>query len=70
MHLKSAAGATFQTFPSFLIAGVFYLVLTVIATEILRYAERRMDGPDTYRIHGSQSVPEVELDIQKVRGRE
>lgn len=67
---KSAAGATFQTFPAFLIAGVVYLILTVIATEILRYAERRMDGPDTYRIHGSQSVPEVELDIQKVRGRE
>lgn len=60
---KTASGATFQYFPAFFIAGVIYLILTVIATAILHYVERRMDGPDTYHIHGSQSVPEVELGI-------
>lgn len=67
---RTVAGKTFATFESYAIVCVFYFVLAFTLTQILRYIERRMDGPDTYRIHGSQSVPEVELDIQKVRGRE
>lgn len=67
---RTVAGKTFATFESFTIVCIFYFILAFTLTQILRYIERRMDGADTYRIHGSQSVPEVELDIQKVRGRE
>lgn len=44
----SAAGTNFQYFQTFAIIGVIYLVLTISATQILRFVERKMDGPSAY----------------------
>lgn len=52
---KSAAGTYLRYFEVFFIAGSIYLFLTFTVTRILRLIERKMDGPDTYLITGSQS---------------
>lgn len=51
---KSVAGATFDYFSSFFVASVIYLVMTFTITRILRYVEKRMDGPDSYVRAGNQ----------------
>lgn len=60
---KSAAGVNFQYFPTFLITCVIYFIMTFTVTRILRVIEHRMDGPKTFTIHGSQTVPEAEIKI-------
>lgn len=64
---KSAAGNNFRYFEVFLVTSIMYLTMTFTITRILRYFEKRLDGPDVYTIHGSQTVPEAEL---KILGRE
>ena len=53
---KSIAGATFQTFPPYLITCVIYFVLCFSITQLLRYFETKMDGADTYTIYGTEPV--------------
>lgn len=53
---KSAAGATFATFPAFFIACVIYFILCFGCTSILRFLETKMDGADTYTIYGTEPV--------------
>ena len=53
---KSAAGATFQTFPAYFIACIIYFILCFGITQLLRYLETRMDGADTYTIYGTEPV--------------
>jgi putative lysine transport system permease protein len=48
---KSAAGATFETFPAYFIAGVIYLILTIVVTRILRRIEKKMDGDKHYELY-------------------
>lgn len=60
---KSAAGANFRYFETFLITCVIYLIMTFTVTRILRYLEIKMDGPSVYTIHGSQTVPEAQFRI-------
>ncbi|MFD1737786.1 amino acid ABC transporter permease [Bacillus salitolerans] len=45
---KSIAGNNFRYFESFTVACAIYFVLTFTVTLILRYFERRLDGPDNY----------------------
>ena len=52
---KSAAGTYYRYFEVFFITGVIYLILTVSITQLLKWIERRMEGPKHYIIHGSQS---------------
>ncbi len=52
---KSAAGTFYRYFEVYFIIAAIYLVLTFTVTRTLRWIERRMDGPDTFVIHGSQS---------------
>ena len=47
---KSVAGANFKFAESFLIASILYLVMTFTATRILRWMERRLDGPGAYKV--------------------
>ncbi len=56
---KSAAGTYYKYFEVFFITCVIYFVLTFTVTRILHAVEIRMDGPDTFIIHGSQTVPEA-----------
>ncbi|MGN0801437.1 MAG: amino acid ABC transporter permease [Candidatus Faecivicinus sp.] len=60
---KSAAGTYFKYFEVFFITSVIYFVMTFVCTRLLRWLEKRMDGPENYTIHGSQTVPEGELKL-------
>ncbi|HQE24355.1 MAG TPA: amino acid ABC transporter permease, partial [Syntrophomonadaceae bacterium] len=60
---KSAAGANFRYFETFLITCIIYLTMTFTITRILRWWEKKLDGPSVYTIHGSQTVPEAEIRI-------
>ena len=46
---KSIAGNNFRYFESFFVACVMYLIMTFTATRILRYVEKRLDGPNAYK---------------------
>ena len=61
---KSAAGTFFKYFEVFFITSVIYFVMTFTVTRFLRWLERKMDGPENYAIHGSQTVPDVELGLK------
>ncbi len=61
---KSAAGTYLKYFEVFFITSVIYFVMTFTITRILRWLERKMDGPENYAIHGSQTVPDVELSLK------
>ena len=58
---KSAAGTYFKYFEVFFITSVIYFVMTFSITRLLHWVERKMDGPQNYAMHGSQTVPDVEL---------
>jgi putative lysine transport system permease protein len=47
---KSVAGMNFHYFESFFVACVIYLVMTLSVSRILRYFERKLDGPDSYAL--------------------
>jgi putative lysine transport system permease protein len=64
---KSVAGIAYRTFEVFFITSVIYFILTFTVTRILRFIEKKMDGPDNFMIHGSQSVPEVEIGLRMGR---
>jgi len=56
---KSAAGTYMRYFEVFFITCVIYFVLTFSVTRILLAVEKKLEGPETYIIHGSQTVPEA-----------
>ena len=45
---KGVAGAFYTYFEAFTVAMVMYFVLTFTCSRILRYWEKRMDGPEAY----------------------
>ena len=47
---KSVAGATFQYFPSAALEMVGYLCMTLVASFLLRYLEKRLDGSSSYEL--------------------
>ncbi len=47
---KSIAGNNFRYFESFIIASLIYLVMTIVATQILRFFERRLAGNANYQM--------------------
>ena len=49
---KSAAGTYFKYFEVFFITSCIYFVMTFSITRILRFLEKKMDGPENYTIHG------------------
>lgn len=65
---NTLANTFYKYFESFFIASVMYFIMTFTVTRILRAIERRMDGPSSYRIHGSQTTPESELKVEKGGG--
>jgi putative lysine transport system permease protein len=64
---KSAAGNNFRFFEVFLIACVIYFVMTFTITKILRYIEKKMDGPSSYVIHGSHTITETEIKVDEFK---
>ena len=47
---KSVAGATFKYFPSAALEMVGYLAMTLIASVLLRWVEKKMDGASSYEL--------------------
>ena len=47
---KMAAGATFKYFPSATVEMAGYLCMTLLASFILRWVEKKMDGSDSYEL--------------------
>ena len=47
---RAAVGATYQYFPSATIEMIGYLTMTLIASLILRWVEKRMDGSSDYEL--------------------
>lgn len=53
---KSIAGSNLRFFEAFSITCVIYFVMTFTVTQILRYIERKMDGPSNYVVLGDGGV--------------
>lgn len=53
---KAVAGATFTYFPSATIEMAGYLTMTLIASFLLRWFEKRMDGSDSYELVQSDAL--------------
>lgn len=47
---KSIQGSIFRTAEPFLVACIIYLIMTITATQILRYFERKLDGNNSYQV--------------------
>lgn len=62
---KSATGAYFRYFEVYFIIALIYLALTFTITRLLRLLERKMDGPENYVIHGSQSSSRATINVHK-----
>jgi len=60
---KSAAGTYYRYFEVYFIIAVIYLILTLTVSRILRAVEKKMDGPDNYVIHGSQSDSRADIKV-------
>ena len=65
---KSAAGTYLRYFEVFFITAIIYLFLTIAVTRILRVLEKKMDGPDHFTVHGSQSHSKSILRAKHQRG--
>lgn len=49
---------TWAIFETYVVACVIYFVLTFSITRILKYLERKIDGPSSYTIHHSSTIPD------------
>ncbi len=60
---KSAAGTFVRFFEAAFIACVIYLVINFTITRILLMIEKRMDGPASYNLRGSQNMTAEEMTL-------
>ncbi|BDR58676.1 ABC transporter permease subunit [Xylocopilactobacillus apicola] len=51
---QTIAGQTYQFFQSFFVICLIYLFLTFTVTQILKFFERKMAGPNTYNLMANQ----------------
>lgn len=68
---KSIAGNNFRYFESFFVACIIYFIMTFSVTRILRFIEKRLDGPESYIMLANQmqlDTPEDILRRKKQRG--
>lgn len=49
---------TWSIFETYVVACVIYFILTFTITRLLKYIERRIDGPSSYIIHHSSTMPD------------
>ena len=62
---KQAGGAYAKFVPAYVICAVIYFILTFSVTRLLRLAEKKLQGSNTYTICGSQSDPNAEIHIKE-----
>ena len=65
---KSVAGSNYQFFPTFFVICVIYFVMTFTVTQILRYLERRLDGPTDYAPYANQMQVQRPEDTHNTQG--
>ena len=58
---------TFQIFETYLIVCVIYFIMTFTITRLLRLAEKKLSGSNSYTICGSQSDPNAEIRIKEAQ---
>lgn len=58
---KSVQGILLRTYETFLVTAVIYLVLTLSVTRILRYFEKKIDGPKNFILLTSSTMPQSTL---------
>lgn len=49
---------TWSIFETYVVACVIYFILTFTITRLLKYIEHRIDGPSSYIIHHSSTMPD------------
>ena len=65
MFIAKQAGGTYANFvPAYVICAIIYFILTFTVTRLLRLAEKKLSGSDSYTICGSQSDPDAEIRIK------
>ena len=62
---KSATGTYYRYFETYFIIAAIYLTLTFTVTRILRFIERKMDGPEHYTVLGSQNDSRANFTVTK-----
>lgn len=60
---KSVAGNNFRYFEAFFVACVLYFIMTFTVTRILRFIERKLDGPENFIMAGNQMQVETPEDM-------
>ena len=56
---------TYQIFETYLIICVIYFIMTFSITRLLRLAEKKLSGSNSYTICGSQSDPNAEIHVKE-----
>ena len=51
---KTIAGNNFRYFESFFVTCIMYFIMTFTITRILRFIEKKLDGPENYNMTGNQ----------------
>ena len=49
---------TWSIFETYVVACIIYFILTFTITRLLKYAEHKIDGPSSYVIHHSSTMPD------------
>ncbi|MCB2311411.1 amino acid ABC transporter permease [Clostridium tagluense] len=60
---KSISGNNFRYFETFFVACILYFIMTFTITRLLRYIERKLDGPDNYIMYANQMQVETPEDM-------
>lgn len=58
---KSVAGNNFRYFESFFVACILYFIMTFTVTRILRFIEKKLDGPENYTMNQMQVLTPEEV---------
>ena len=56
---------TYQIFETYLVVCVIYFIMTFTITRLLRLAEKKLSGSNSYTICGSQSDPNAEIHVKE-----
>ena len=59
---KSIAGINYKYFETFFITSAIYFVMTFTVTRLLRFIERKIDGPENYILYANQMQVETPED--------
>ena len=56
---------TWSIFETYVVACIIYFISTFTITRILKYAEHKIDGPSSYTIHHSSTMPNERFTVKE-----